>query len=118
MNSSEIAMLIGGYRYTFPDEQGLQDGIERVLTGAGVTFQREAQLSVDDRIDFLIQCGIGLEVKVQGRPADVTRQLHRYAQHDSITALVLVTSRMQLARVPKELNGKRVDVVRLMGSIF
>jgi hypothetical protein len=63
-------------------------------------------------------CGdVGIEIKVAGRAAPVARQLRRYAEHDQVRQLVLVTTRATLRAVPRELAGKSVLVVWLPGGI-
>jgi alkanesulfonate monooxygenase SsuD/methylene tetrahydromethanopterin reductase-like flavin-dependent oxidoreductase (luciferase family) len=47
----------------------------------------------------------GIEVKIAGQPGRVVEQLRRYAEHDRIDELVLVTSRVR-HQAPGALNGK------------
>ena len=98
------------------NEIALQDAIAAAFTSAGIAFDREVILSGKDRIDFLVGGHLGLEVKIEGALSEVTRQLHRYAQHDQIQGLVLVTTRMRHRALMRELNGKRIDVVHLIGG--
>lgn len=99
-------------------ESLLQDRIASCLTAVSVPFEREVVLTAKDRIDFLIGGELGLEVKVDGSLSDVTRQLHRYAQCERVTHLLLVSTRMRLRSIPCELNGKRVDFLHLTGAAF
>lgn len=105
-------------RFPFMPEAVLQDGIASTLAAAGVAFERELALSRQDRIDFFVpEIGLGVEVKVDGAISSVTRQLHRYAQHERILSLLLVTTRMRHhVLVPRELSGKRIDVLHLIGA--
>lgn len=96
----------------------LQEQIAAALAAAALPFSREVHLSKKDRIDFLCGGALGLEVKVDGGVSDVTRQLHRYAQSERIARLVLVSTRMRLLTIPRELNGKRVDFIHLAGGAF
>lgn len=112
--AARIAALIGGQRYRYRDEDRLHAGIEQVLAAAGVEAVAEARLSGRDRIDFLAG-RTGIEVKIAGSNADVTRQLRRYASHPEITALVLVTTRARHRGIPKAVGGKPVLVVFLSG---
>jgi hypothetical protein len=57
---------------------------------------------------------IGIEVKTQGGLSPLLHQLHRYAQHEEIDELILVTSRIQLARLPEIINGKPTHVAALL----
>lgn len=112
-----IASAIRMHRFSFVDEEELQRGIAIALDGV-THFAREVQLSRRDRIDFLCPCGVGIEVKVQGRASSVIAQLERYASHDQISALVLVTNRVQVAvGLPTEINGKPLHVVALLGGL-
>lgn len=114
-STSAAAEIIAGairmHRFSFVDEEDLQRGIAIALDGA-VKFHREVRLSGRDRIDFLCAYGVGIEVKVQGRASSVLSQLERYASHDQISALVLVTNRAQVAvGLPTAIKGKPLHVV-------
>lgn len=91
-----IAEYLRRFRYTgWADEYALQALIGSALHQGGYnTSRREVQLDGQDRIDFLVG-KVGVEVKVAGAPADVTRQLRRYAKHPAVNELVLVTSRVK-----------------------
>ncbi|HEX4334739.1 MAG TPA: hypothetical protein VH062_02430 [Polyangiaceae bacterium] len=110
MTAAEIEALLADQRFPSSTEARLQLAIADHLTAAGVAFQREHRFSAEDRVDFFVDGGVALEVKTKGSATEVARQLMRYAQHDAVRELLLVTSRMQLACVPRELNGKPVRV--------
>ena len=111
-----IVEAIRSRRYAYTSEAELQEGIERVLIEEGIAYEREVALSPGDRIDFLVGEGIGVEVKIDGSISALTRQIHRYAQHDRISSLVVVTSRSRLANLPSSMNEKTVRVVHLIES--
>ena len=111
-----VARAIASRRFRFSRERELQDGIAFALRDEAIAFRREARLGESGCIDFLCDGGVGLEVKVGGPLAAVTRQLHRYACSDDVRALVLVTSRRTLDRLPDAMMGKPVRVVHLLGS--
>ena len=111
----QIESLLRAHRFRFVVERELQQGIDQVLGAADLPVRREVSLGQAGVIDFLIG-DLGLEVKTSGSLAAVTRQLHRYAQHPAIAELLLVTSRMQLARLPATMNGKPIHVVHLLES--
>lgn len=120
-----ICQLISGYRFGFDDEAQLQRGIASVFHMAGIEHMREFCLSPQDRPDFFVGRGdneqpleIVVEVKVKGSKADVLRQLHRYAQHDQVSAIVLVTTRAIHTQMPPTLNGKPVHVASLLNTAF
>lgn len=78
--------------------------------------QGTGRLPVGQFGDMLSPCdraGIGVEVKAKGAVSAVTRQLLRYAYYDEVTELVLLTTRHQHGQVPREMNGKRVQVIFL-----
>lgn len=114
VDGPELARLLEGYRLDASSESVLQDGIAAALTDAGVVFEREARLDALSRPDFMVG-GLAIEVKVGGSWAALVRQLHRYAGHERVKGLLVVSSRMRLMRVPRELAGKPVAVAAVMG---
>ncbi len=90
-------------------------GIGRVLREAGIEYEPECRLDDLGRVDFLID-GIGIEVKIKEGRASVMRQLGRYAKHEKIVSLILVTTRSQLRAMPPHLNGKEITVVYIGGA--
>jgi hypothetical protein len=111
-----VSDRLSNARFNLASEKDLQDGIETVLSGHGWPYGREVRLDAQDRIDFLLGNGIGIEVKIDKSLSAVTRQLHRYAQQPLIVGLLLVTTRMRLRALPPEFNGKPTRVVCLLGS--
>lgn len=112
-----VERVLSGHRFRYDDERQLQTGIETALRAAGLDVQREASLGAAGTIDFLID-GLGIEIKVRGSRAEVTRQVHRYLQHDSVIALLLVTTRAELSRIPPLISGKRVFTHHLTSGAF
>lgn len=119
MTPEAIVSEILQHRYRFQREIDLQDGIMQVLVAAKVPFAREHCIDgvQADRVDFMLN-DVALEVKTAGSISSVMRQLHRYSQHESVAAIVLVTSRAMHNRMPESFNGKPVHVVYLAGSAF
>jgi hypothetical protein len=108
------------HRFRFGNERELQAGIERVLRDDGLTVTREARIEAGT-IDFVVTsngAALGIEVKVAGSRAAVTRQLHRYLQSDRIGALLLVTTRASLRNLPPQISGKRVFVHHLTSGAW
>lgn len=118
LSCGALADLLERHRFRCGSEHELQDGIEHVLTGAGVAFGREMALSLPDRPDFLIAGGIALEVKTKGSLQDLLRQVSRYALHDSVKAVLCVGTPAWLSRVPGSLHGKQLVSVRLLSSLL
>lgn len=116
MDAESIAALIKSRRFHFDNEGDLQQGISEVLTGAGIEFKREEDIG-KGRIDFLVG-SIGIEVKVGGSLKAATRQLYRYAECDRVSELILVSSRLFHINLPAEMNGKPLQAISLIGSIF
>ncbi len=110
---AEIRRRILVVRFAIAVEDHLQDQLAEVLAALGPA--REHDLAPHGRVDFWFpDARLALEVKVQGSPSSVARQLVGYAQHPSVRALLLVTGRRRLGSlVPPLINGKPVDVVSL-----
>lgn len=81
-------------------------------------YEREVILSPKDRIDFLVNGNIGIELKIKGAVSALTEQLERYATHDKIEVLVLVTTKTRLTGIPTIMNGKLVITKLIWGSIL
>ena len=114
--ATAIAALIGGYRFRFDSELQLQDRIAELLTQTGMKHSREVILSKADRIDFLVG-QVGIEIKIDLPTSSVLRQLYRYAQAERVSAMVLVTNRSKHLNIPREMNGKPVEVVFLGANL-
>lgn len=106
-----IVEALEGYRFNFGNEEELQAGIAGALTNAGFEIEREVRLDRYSRIDLLVE-GVGIEVKVKGKSADVADQCERYTKDARIEGLVLVTTRAQ-HKLPHRMNDKPVRVVSL-----
>lgn len=114
--TDSLLKALRAYSFTFTTEGELQRGIAAALAAAGIDHQREVNLGDSSRIDFMVG-RVGVEVKINGTPADLIRQVHRYAQFDELDEILVVTSRMKLAfSLPKALNGKRVHSLCLAGD--
>ncbi len=116
-SAERVGRVLRGYRYFFVDEKELQSAIGLALTEAGVAFEREVRLSPGDVVDFLVEPGIAVEVKVAGAPAEIARQLSRYAASPRVASLLLVSRKARHAhRFPATLGGKPLGVVTLEAS--
>ena len=98
-------------------EAELQQAVEECLRENGISFLREAVLGPRARIDFLTEGGVGIELK-KGRPdsRSLKNQLERYAEHEKVHALVVVTQKS--ASVPAKVKGKlcvQISLNRLWG---
>lgn len=112
-----VLALLRLYRMRFTSERELQTCVSRALTENQIKFDPEVLLSPKDRIDFLTSSCVGIEIKIQDSTTSVIRQLHRYAQHERVGSLILVTSRAKHRSIPDKISGKPVDVVFLGANL-
>jgi hypothetical protein len=108
---------IRAHHFRYSDEDQLQGALASALLSIGFDVQREVRLDGASRIDLLVG-RVGVEVKVAGTVESVTRQLRRYADHDRIGGIVLVTTRVRHRQVPRSLSGKPVAVVSLAETVL
>lgn len=75
------------------------------LLASHIGYEHEVKLASRNRIDFLTEHGIGIEVK-KGKPNElqVLKQLSRYATFPEVKGIILVIERYM--DLPNELNGK------------
>jgi hypothetical protein len=118
VDAATLAQELRKIRFRYTTEAELQVGLAEALQRLGVAAEREVVLGPRDRVDFLTVDGIGIEVKVKGSCTELTCQLHRYAQHDRIRALIVVTHRAVHHGIPTELNGRQVYLVQLLHGLF
>jgi hypothetical protein len=109
-----VRIAIIKHEFRFSDEADLQEGIIRVLTEHSIPFRREVTLSRRDRVDFMLDEGIALEVKVDGSISALTRQLFRYAEYPKISAIIVVAGKLRLTDLPGEINGKPIICISVM----
>jgi hypothetical protein len=110
MSVQLIVGTIATTRFQHTDEAGLQHGIQTALNLQGLDVRREVRLTPTERIDFMVD-RIGIEVKVAGSPAEVTRQLRRYAITGAVDHLVLVTTKVRHRSIEPDIFGVPVTVV-------
>lgn len=111
MNATDIVALLSGKRFRLATEKLTQADIEQCFKVNGVKFIREMRLSPSDIPDFI--CGsVAIEVKVRNASKlAIFRQLERYAQHDAVDSIILVTN--VPTGMPETINGKPVHVFNL-----
>lgn len=111
-----VLEVLAARPFTYRHETDLQVAISERLDDAEIGHRREARLGARERIDLLTDDGVGIEVKVAGSWTSVVRQLLRYADHDQVKALVLVTTQASHGQVPAELGEISVAVHSLIGQ--
>ena len=90
--SRPVIEALQAQRLSASTEAALHQSIGAALDVAGIEYQREARLSERDRIDFMAG-PVGIEAKISGGRMSFARQLIRYAEHEEVEALVLVSSK-------------------------
>lgn len=105
------------FRFRFTTEDELQVGLEVAMWQLGLSWEREKKLRVG-RIDFLVDPGIGLEVKVDGSRAALVRQIHAYLGEPDVRELLIVTSKSHHADIPGLVRGKPVRVLCLSAGLL
>lgn len=106
-----VSELLTSCHYRVCGEKELQAALAVVLETKGLTIQREVKIN-DGKIDIL--CGsVGIEVKIKGSYSDIVRQLHRYAQSEKITSLILASTKHSHRLLIHEFNGKKLYYVKL-----
>lgn len=106
-----VTNLIEVSKLSLTDEKQTQVHIAKVLDAGGVAFEREVRLSDRDIVDFMVDGSVAVEVKIKGQRKAIYRQLERYAAHNQVKAVVLVTS--VAMTLPPEIGGKPATVASL-----
>lgn len=109
MMPEELVHHLRRQRYRVGQEIWLQDDIEASLRFLQIAFEREARMTARDRIDFLVEGGIGIEAKTRCPPRQIFRQLERYAEQDAIASLILITGTAM--GLPEAVKGKPLFLV-------
>lgn len=110
MDAETVAASLRRYETTHRDERELQEALAGIFERAGIPATAEVMLGPGCRIDFLVD-RVGIEVKVDGAPAAVRRQLVRYLECDAVDEVLLVTTRAAHRALAGPLAGKRVGVL-------
>lgn len=106
-----ISALLRRNRFRLGHEDLLQQDVEALFRREGVPYQREFILGPADRVDFLVDGRIAVELKIRARKRVIYGQLVRYAAHDIVESLVLAS--VTPMGIPPMANGKVVHVVPL-----
>lgn len=109
--------LLGRFRFNYSSEDDLQRGIQAVLLKENYAFEREMRLDDQSRLDFLVDGEIAIETKIGGSAAQLMRQVSRYAQHESVKSILVVTNRAS-HMLPQSFNGKPIVVYALLDGAF
>lgn len=114
-----LAVTLSKYRFNFSNEKELQAGMAKAFAQLDEPFVREHRLSDEDIVDFYWPGKrVGVEAKIDHSLSDLTRQLFRYCQHESVLGILVVTSKARLANLPEEMSNKPVRCYSLLGSLL
>lgn len=111
MIALELCHLLRRRQYRLGHEILLQEDVEAALTALNIPFVREHVLSPGSRVDFFVDGHIALELKIKMSARHIHRQLERYATHDEVDSLVLMT--LGAGGVASAFLGKPCYVVNL-----
>jgi hypothetical protein len=109
-----VLELLQSGRYSLNNEKETQAQVGARLrdTLEGVLVESEKRLSARDIPDFLVDGKIAIEVKLRGwQKKEIFKQLTRYAKHDVVECIILVTN-VSLG-LPTEIEGKPVYYVSM-----
>lgn len=109
-----ILSLLRRSRLDITNEKRLQNQISDLFKLYGVPILKEYRTEYGIIDFFLPESGVGLEIKIKGRPIDVLKQLERYAKVDEIKILVLITSKS--FSMPQTVNEKPLYVLNISQS--
>lgn len=115
MTHSDIVALLLIHRIHYSTESVMHSDVTDLLVTAGIEFIAEHRFSARDRVDFWIPSeGIAIECKIDGSASAVLSQCLRYAEHDVVRSVILVTCRArhkaEMADLPT-LNDKPFSLV-------
>lgn len=112
MNLAALLELLRASRFDLATEGRVQSDVQAVLASSldRSAWEREPRLSARDRPDFMVQLDgafrtVAIEVKAsrQRAPA-ILAQLGRYAEHDEVEGLILLTN--TAINLPMVVGGK------------
>lgn len=111
---NQILLLISQCRLNAVVEKQAQSELEQGLANSSFKFEREYRLSERDIVDFVVHTDTGLvaiELKIKAQRMSIYRQLCRYAKHDEVAAVVLLTGTAM--NLPALIENKPAAVISL-----
>lgn len=110
-----LANQLKQQRFSVNQEKKTQAEIAEFLSSMNYSVEREKPLSAKDTPDFLLHCPSGgciaVEVKTRYQRKAIYRQLERYAAHDKVRGIILITGTSM--GLPAEIKGKPTILVSL-----
>lgn len=105
---AQVCQLLRAARVSLSDEKVTQAQLAEVLVAAlpDGAVVREHRLLARDIVDIFVDGRIAIEIKLKGhgRKMSVFRQLSRYAEHQSVTDIILATNLSM--GLPATIEGK------------
>ena len=89
---NQVCSALKGRKLPLENEKVLQGRMEEIFTESAVEFDREFWLDKESKPDFMID-GVAVEVKITGSRLEIYRQVQRYAKHEAVKAIILVTNK-------------------------
>jgi hypothetical protein len=111
MTAKDVAGFIRIGAYRLGSESLLQVDLEKHFRAGEIPYEREHRLAAAERVDFFVDGHIALELKIKGNRRAILRQMERYASHEAVDSLILLTGAAM--GMPPRLNDKPVYVVQL-----
>lgn len=115
--AATLAKTFKNARISLTDEVAAQAEIGGLLDLLSIRHEREYRLGLRERLDFWLpeaesDTGALIEVKMNAaRPAEIIRQLGRYAAYPRVQALFLVSNRAMF--LPVDIGGKPAYLISL-----
>ena len=105
---NKILKLLSEYRITFKDEKALQSDLARLFVEHSIKFDREVRLDDENIVDFMLEEGLAVECKIKGGTTKLIRQLARYASHEKVKSILVITNMNKLAALPEVICSKKI----------
>ena len=113
-----VRAALASKRFVYCNEKDLHVGIGHVLEAAFPgAVEREVPITKGSRLDFRVGAVVAVEVKIDGTLSELTRQVYRYAEIETLAGVVAVVGRARLRDLPDTMNGKPIAVVHLGGAL-
>jgi hypothetical protein len=101
-------------RLDMNDEKRTQEQVADYLRTADICFIKEHPLDKGSIVDFMLEDGVAIEVKIKGSRMSVYRQIERYCKFDDVKSIILLCT--YPFAMPPEINGKSVYVLNLSSA--
>ena len=112
-----LSVLLNSFAFRYTSESQLHEGIASVLDAEGIAYAREVVMDPNNRVDFLVEDAVAIEVKVGGSLAQALGQVNRYCAHGRVDGVLLAATpgwaRQPLPRISGAFHGKPVELAWL-----